>query len=286
MLQLSSVGVEDNFFDVGGDSSLTLELFHEIALACGRELPPVMIYHAPTIAALAELLEQPTTPRVPPLVQLKTGSEEPPVFIAHGLGGSVMDFYQVVKHIQTPHAIYGMQAKGIDGVEKPLDRIEDMAHYSLDSRQELQPHGPYLLVGFSLGGLVTLEMAQQLVAEGEKVSFLAMLDSYPHVSRLSFGQRARLAIRQARRRVAFRLQWLGISPPFQTVIDAPSPELQPFRDSAYRALELYQPRFYPGKINFVRAAIPTDFPADPVAVWSHLAASSLVRPCPAIIWVS
>ena len=272
VLQLSSVGIDDNFFDLGGDSALALELFHEIALACGRELPPVMIYHAPTIAGLAALLEQPTTPRVPPLVQLKSGSGQPPVFIAHGLGGSVMDFYQIVKHIQTPRAIHGMQAKGIDGVEEPFDRIEDMARYSLDAVRQLQPHGPYFLIGFSLGGLVTLEMAQQLIAEGETIGLLAMLDSYPHVSQLTRGQRARLSTRQTWRRVARKLQWLGVSPPYQTTVEvSPSPALQHFRDISYLALERYQPRFYPGKINFVRAAIPTDFPADPVAVWSNLA---------------
>ncbi|MGB8783363.1 MAG: alpha/beta fold hydrolase [Terriglobales bacterium] len=272
ILQLSSVGVDDNFFDLGGDSALALELFHEIALACGRELPPVTIYQAPTIAALAALLEQPVTPRVPALVQLRDGSEEPPVFIAHGLGGSVMDFFQVVKHIQTTHAIHGMQAKGIDGVEEPLDRIEEMARYSLDAIKQLQPHGPYLLVGFSLGGLVALEMAQQLIAEGETIGILVMLDSYPHLSRLSREQRLRLSMRQIWRRIAGRLQWLGISPPYQTTVEvSPSPVLQHFRDTSYLALERYQPRFYPGKINFVRASIPTDFPADPAAVWSNLA---------------
>jgi thioesterase domain-containing protein/acyl carrier protein len=272
VLQLPSVGADDNFFDLGGDSALALELFNEIALASGRELPPVMIYHAPTITALAALLEQPTTPRVPPLVRLKSGSEDPPVFIAHGLGGSVMDFFQVVKHIQTPRAIHGMQAKGIDGVEEPLDRIEDMARYSLDAVKQVQPHGPYFLVGFSLGGLVALEMAQQLIAEKEKIGLLLMLDSYPHVSRLSRGQRARLSSRQTWRRFARRLHWLGVKPPYQTTVEtSPSAALQHFRDTSYLALERYQPRFYPGKINFVRAAIPTDFPANPTAIWSHLA---------------
>jgi acetoacetyl-CoA synthetase len=271
VLQASSVGVDDNFFDLGGDSALALELFHEIAQAGGRDLPPVMIYHAPTIRALAALLEQSTTPRVPPLVQLKAGTE-PPVFIAHGLGGSVMDFYQVVKHVQTPRAIYGMQSKGIDGAEEPFDRIEDMARYSLEAVRELQPHGPYLLVGFSLGGLVTLEMAQQLIASGEKVALLAMLDSYPHSSRLSRGQRARLSARQTWRSLARRLRWLGVPPPFETIVEAPRSEAQlRFRDSSYRSLENYEPRFYPGKIKFVRAAVPTDFPADPIAVWSGLA---------------
>jgi acetoacetyl-CoA synthetase len=183
-----------------------------------------------------------------------------------------MDFFQIVKHIQTPRAIHGMQAKGIDGVEEPLDRIEDMARYSLEAVRQVQPRGPYILIGFSLGGLVALEMAQQLIAQGERVGLLAMLDSYPHVSRLSRGQRARLWARQTWRRAARRLQWLGVSPPYQTTVEAaPSPALQHFRDSSYLALERYQPRFYPGKINFVRAATPTDFPADPAAVWSNLA---------------
>ena len=272
LLQLSSIGVDDNFFDLGGDSALALELFNEIAQITGRELPPVMIYRAPTLSALATLLDQPTTSRVPPLVQLKSGSKEPPVFIAHGLGGSAMDFYQVVKYIESSHAIYGLQAKGIDGVEEPHDRIEGMARYSLDAVRQLQPSGPYHLVGFSLGGLVTLEMAQQLVAEGEKVGLLAMLDSYPHVSRLSRGQRSRLSARQSWDRIARRLDWLGVSSPRQTTIEvSQSAAQQHFRDTSYLALERYQPRFYPGKISFVRAAIPTDFPADPAAVWSGLA---------------
>jgi acetoacetyl-CoA synthetase len=281
VLQLSSVGADDNFFELGGDSALSLELFHEIALAGGRELPPVMIYHAPTIATLAALLEQSSIPRVPPLVQLKAGLSNPPLFIAHGLGGSVMDFFQVVKHIDTSHSIYGLQAKGIDGVDAPLDRIEDMALYSLDAVRELQPRGPYFLVGFSLGGLVTLEMAQQLIASGEKVGLLAMLDSYPHVSQLSRVQRARLSNRQTWRRIARRLQWIGVSPPYETIVETPpTPALQRFRDISYIALERYQPRFYPGKIDFVRAAIPTDFPADPEAVWSHLASQFALATAP------
>jgi thioesterase domain-containing protein len=272
VLQLPSVGIEDNFFDLGGDSALALELFHEIASAMGRDLSPVMIYHAPTIAALAALLEQPTPPRVPALVQLKAGSEEAPLFIAHGLGGSVMDFYQVVKYMQTPRAIHGLQARGIDGREQPLERIEDMAEYSLAAVRQVQPSGPYFLAGFSLGGLVILEMAQQLTARGEKIGLLAMLDSYPHSSFLSRQQRTRLWLRQTWRRMARRLQWLGVRAPFETIVEsARSPEQEKFREASYRALGSYRPRYYPGKINFARAAIATDFPDDPKAVWHGLA---------------
>lgn len=289
VLQCSSVNVEDNFFDLGGDSSLALQLFNEIAGACGRELPPVTIYCAPTIAALAAVLEQPADLRFPSLVLLKDGSAEPPLFITHGLGGSVIDFFQVVKHMRTPHPIQGMQAKGIDGTEEPFDRIEDMAQFYLDAIRQVQPHGPYLLAGYSLGGLVTLEMARRLTAVGEKVALLAMLDSYPDIRYLSLAQRTRLLTRLATRRAtttmrlpareAFSLilrpsrrRSLAPKVSYQPPVNVPlSAAMQRARERAYLALTRYQPRFYAGKIRFVRAEIPTDFPADPAAVWAHLA---------------
>jgi len=94
VLQLPSVGADDNFFDLGGDSALALELFNEVALACGRELPPVTIYHAPTISALAALLEQPTSARIPPLIQLKAGSD-PPVFLAMDWAAAPWIFFRL-----------------------------------------------------------------------------------------------------------------------------------------------------------------------------------------------
>jgi thioesterase domain-containing protein/acyl carrier protein len=271
VLQLPSIGVTDNFFDLGGDSSLALQLFNEIAQVCDRELPPVTIYQAPTISALAALLEQPTTPRFPTLVLLKPGAGNPPVFIAHGLGGSVIDFFQPVRHIATDHPLYGMQVRGIDGLDEPLERIEDMAEFYLDAIKKLQPRGPYLLVGYSLGGLVVLEMAQRLLADGEKVALLAMLDAYPHIRYLSLGQRVRLIARQGRRGL-HSLGNLNGSAPYQPPAGVSlTSAMQRVRDSAYLALTRYRPRFYPGKIKFVRAEISSAFPDDAAAVWAPLA---------------
>jgi acetoacetyl-CoA synthetase len=298
VLQLSSVDVEDNFFDLGGDSTLALQLFNEIAHSCGRELPPVTIYVAPTVAALAALLEQPAELRLPTLVSLKSGTAAPPLFVTHGLGGSVIDFFQVAKHIRTPNSIQGMQAKGIDGTEEPLDRIEDMAQFYLDAIRQVQPHGPYLLAGYSLGGLVTLEMAQRLVSNGEKVALLAMLDSYPDIRYLSLAQRAQLVARLATRRATtamklpvgeaisliFRPSRRRATAPkvsHQPPVDVSlSPAMQRTREGAYMALTRYKPRFYPGTIKFVRAEIPTDFPADPAAVWAQQAGEFEVETVP------
>ena len=297
VLQLPSIGTDDNFFDLGGDSASALELFNAIANACGRELPPVTIYQAPTIAALASLLEQAGTSRFPPIVLLRPG-EGTPVFVTHGLGGTVMDFYQVVRHIQTPCPIYGMQARGIDGLDEPFDRIEDLAQYYLDAAREIQPHGPYLLIGYSLGGLVSLEMAQRLSAAGESIGLLAMLDGYPHINHLPPKQRTQLALRRTQRRASHALHlpfrkalfhmtrpWeastLTAATPKRPPVEVPlTPAMQRVRDGAYLALKRYRPRYYAGPIKFVKAEIVTDFPEDPVAVWARFAARFEVETVP------
>jgi thioesterase domain-containing protein len=282
LLDRSSIAAEDNFFDCGGDPALAVKLFAEIAKVTGQELPPTVIYQAPTIAALASLLEQPGALYSPPLVKLKPGTE-PPIFIAHGIGGTVMELFELVNHIDLPNAIYGTQAMGIDGTTNPSETIEDMAEVFLKAIKKVQPRGPYFLVGHSLGGLVMLELAQRVSAEGKHVALLAMMDSYPHARYLSMGERARLFCGQATRRVSKELHlnerdhrssrdegWSGIYRAPEGASFAPA--MRRVRAKADLALKQYQPRFYRGSIKFLRAEIVSSFPADPVPIWAHLAA--------------
>src|ERR1700723_776119 len=119
-----------------------------------------------------------TLTRFSPLVLIKAGGETPPIFIVHGLSGFVQ-FRELADHIQTNHPIYGIQAQGIDGMAEPLERVEDMAQLYVETLQELCPYGPYILIGYSFGGLVALEMAQRLSGGGKKIALLALLDTYP-----------------------------------------------------------------------------------------------------------
>ena len=125
-----------------------------------------------------------TIPRFSPFVQIKAGSDKPPIVIAHGLSG-VVQFSELACHIQTGQPIYGIQARGIDGEQEPFARVEDMAEFYLDSLAELYPAGPYILIGYSFGGLVAFEMAQRLVVRGKTVALLILLDAYPHPRFLS-----------------------------------------------------------------------------------------------------
>ncbi len=123
VLQRSPIGPDDNFYDLGGTELLADSMFAEIAQVCGRELPSATICYAPTIGTLAALLDQPSLPRFSPFLQLKTGSEKPPIFIAPGVGGRA-SFSPLARHIHTGNPIYGIQAKGVDGLEEPFESIE------------------------------------------------------------------------------------------------------------------------------------------------------------------
>lgn len=283
-LQRSDIGVDDNFFDLGGDPASASLIFSEIARVTGRELSPLTIYQAPTIAEIAPLITQKGLPLLKPAVQLRRGSSGSPIFFAHGLNGSVMEFFGLLKHIESWQPLFGLQTKGIEGLSEPLDRIEDMAAFYLDAIREIQPRGPYALVGYSLGGLVVLEMARRLLEKGQGPSLLVMIDSYPHFCYLPVAQKARIVGRRLRRFTSSRLSQEGnrsgstpIRPQFGRSF---ARTMQSVNERAEQALFRYRPRFYEGRIKFLKAEISTEFADNPVEIWSKLVSEVEVEVVP------
>jgi len=302
VLQRSSIRADENFFELGGTDALADQLFSEIAQVYGRLIPSATIGHARTIAALAAVLEQPSFPRFSPVVQIKNGDDQPPVFIAPGLSGNVQ-FFKLAKHICTRHAIYGIQAPGIDGHEQPLDRVEDMAQFYIDSLCEHWSQGPYVLIGYSFGGLVALEMAQLLLEQKKTVGLLVLLDAYPHRRYLTRDLQRRLLVQRVKGHVRIMrelplpsvpsyfagglkrmLHLSGPLPESENPADTPavtfSQTIPWVKQKAYAAYEKYQPRFYPGKIKFVTTETKSFFPGDPTAVWGNLASELVVDVIP------
>jgi acetoacetyl-CoA synthetase len=295
VLQRTSVHEEDNFFDLGGDPSSAARLFREIARIMGRELPPVTIFQAPTMMSLAALLQQSRPPQFPALVELKAGAERPPIYLKHGMGGSVMEIFPLARAIQSQHAVLAMQTGGFEGYDEPVATVEDLAELHLNAIQQIQPRGPYALIGYSFGGLVMMEIAQRLQESGEKIAMLAMVETYPHRRFLPLRMRmglyesafryhtanARtlpmrqkmeyLTSRSARTSHASRDQ-KGIvnETPENGLLGAPGRER--VKHSETLALERYRPRYYKGKITFVKSAKNYFvFPDDARAVWKDLA---------------
>ncbi len=178
LLEITGVGIHDNFFDLGGHSLLAARLVFRIQSAFGRNLPVATLIQSATVAQLADLLRAPEDTQVwDPLVTLQAGLPgRPPIFFVHGAFGDVLCYSDLVRALGPHQPCYVLQAIGLDGVRPPLDRVEDMAAEYIEEIREIQPTGPYCLAGFSVGGTIAYEMACQLHAVGEEVALLGVFD--------------------------------------------------------------------------------------------------------------
>lgn len=179
VLETSAVGIKDNFFDLGGDSLLAVTLIMEIETAIGRSLPPSFLIKAPTIELLADILRKGEGASLSSaLVAIQPNGSNPPFFFIHAVNGNVLNYRPLSRYLGADQPFYGLQARGLDGEQPPLRRIEDMAAFYIEEIRERQREGPYFLGGGSSGGVVAFEMAQQLRAQGQAVAILALFDTY------------------------------------------------------------------------------------------------------------
>ncbi|MCP4397936.1 MAG: AMP-binding protein, partial [bacterium] len=177
LLDVRSVGVRDNFFEIGGQSLLAVRLMVEIETRFGKALPVATLFQAPTIEQLAVILHRQTTERAwATLVPIRPKRERPPFFCVPGVGGHVVGFYDLARHLGERQPFYALQARGLDGESAPHTRMETMASAYIQEIQALQPHGPYFLSGHSFGGHVAFEMARQLIEHGQQIDMLAVFD--------------------------------------------------------------------------------------------------------------
>ncbi|HEY8224552.1 MAG TPA: non-ribosomal peptide synthetase, partial [Pyrinomonadaceae bacterium] len=178
VLQLKSIGVRDNFFELGGHSLLAARLFAQIENRFGKHLPLATLFQSPTIEQLANVLRESGTSKAwSSLVAIQSEGSRPPLFCVHAAGANVLIYRPMSRHLGNDQPVYALQAQGLDGQSPPLTRVEDMAALYIKEIRAFQPEGPYFLLGASFGGLVAFEMAQQLVAEGQQVALLVMLNT-------------------------------------------------------------------------------------------------------------
>ncbi len=179
VLGVTRIGVQDDFFQLGGDSLLAARMFARIAEKLRKNLPLATLFRGPTIEKLARVIRaEGWTSDWSVVVPIREHGSKPPLFLVHGLHGNVLNFYGFRHHMPADQPLYGVQATGLDSGRATFVSIPEMAaHYNKEIRA-VQPNGPYFLGGFSAGGLVAYEMARQLAEAGERVQFLALFDSY------------------------------------------------------------------------------------------------------------
>jgi len=177
LLGVAQVGVRDNFFELGGHSLLAVSLMARIQKQFQQNLPLSVLFEAATVENLAAVLQQADDRPQSSLVPIQPAGSQPPLFFVHPVGGNVLCYADLARCLGPEQPFYGLQSPGLSGEESPYARIEELAAYYIGLVQTVQAEGPYFLGGWSMGGIVAFEMAQQLLQRGREVALLALLDS-------------------------------------------------------------------------------------------------------------
>lgn len=242
LLGVEGVGIRDSFFDLGGHSLIAVRLFNEIGDRFKVDLPMSVLMQSPTIEALATLVrggpfvegsegaagapdaapatEMAGTPalRFRHVVPMHAGpvGGRTPLFVVAGMFGNVLNLSHLAHLLGEDRPFYALQARGLYGDVAPHESFEEAAADYIEEIVQVQPQGPYLLGGFSGGGLIAYEMARQLLARGEQVQAVLMLDTPAReIPRFTIGDKFSMLAQSARReglgviqkKIAARLEW-------------------------------------------------------------------------------
>ncbi len=268
LLGIESIGIKDNFFDLGGTSLLAVRMLAKIERQFGRKLPLTTFLKAATVEELAFILHFDDSQLWSALVPIQPNGEKPPLYCVHGADANVLVFQNLVEYLDSEQPIYGLQPQRLD--EKDfLNRVEDTATEYIQNIRNFQPNGPYYLAGFSAGGVIIFEMAQQLLAQGQEVALLALFDtiSPKYFKQLSTGNWLAYHLRIfSTLKLEHKLiyLWAGLKERCQKIVKAlqssfassiPDPDetedLKLFSTLTHAVVN-YTPKPYPGKITLFR----------------------------------
>ena len=174
VLNIKPIGTADNFMDLGGTSLLAARLADKIDEKFQQSLPLSIIFQAPTIKQLADILRQGHIPSQSlSLVEIQPKGSVPPLFLFEG----VSIYYPLIPYLGRERPIYALISLVKDRMNGPLNQVEAIADYYINELVKVQPEGPYYLAGLSFGGIVAFEVAQKLAAKGQEIGLLVMFDS-------------------------------------------------------------------------------------------------------------
>lgn len=297
----SPIGLDDDFFELGGHSLLAARIFADIQHSTQQNLAPSTLLKAPTIRQLAAVMDAAAWDLPVPLVQLRPGVGRP-FFLVHSLAGTFLELWAVLRALDTQRAVYGLQARAVGDEHAPYVTVQEMAADYIGHMRRVQPTGPYAVGGYSFGGLVAYEIAQQLCRAGETVELVTLIDTHVHGRYLPPVEWMRYCagwLRLTGRRLwslspqgrfdYLRKKCMVLLDRWRVATGRPPkrpelvgdvlreanfpPALRRVRGSMLVALRDYRPEPYPGRVVFLRAAVAS--PGDPMPVWRKVVRGGL-----------
>jgi len=180
VLGVERVGVDDGFFDLGGDSLLAMRLVSRVRAVLGAETGVRAVFQAPTPAELAAAISDPGDRRtLDTLIPLRRRGSLPPLFCVYPGFGLAWAYAGLLRHLDPDQPVFGLQARGIGSGHTLPESFGEMILGHVAEIRSVAPHGPYHLVGWSSGGVIAHAIARVLEQDGARVGLLAMLDSHP-----------------------------------------------------------------------------------------------------------
>jgi amino acid adenylation domain-containing protein len=181
VLEHGQVGVHDSFFELGGDSLLAIRLERRVHSVLGVKVSLHTLFEAPTVAQLCAILmgAEHGASALEPVLALRTAGSLPPLFCVHPSSGLAWSYAGLLRFVPPNHPVYGLQADGLRPGATRSTSMDALIDTYAARMRTLRPHGPYLLLGWSLGGRIAHQLAARLAAQGEPVPLLIVLDARP-----------------------------------------------------------------------------------------------------------
>lgn len=180
ILSVDRVDIDDDFFDLGGHSLLATRLVSRIGATFDITLGVRSLFEAPTVAALAMRLDiSDPDESFEVILPMRSSGRRPPLFCIHPGAGLGWAYSGLMRYLGPDHPVYAVQARSLARPEPRPTSLEDMAADYAEQIREVQPSGPYCLLGWSVGGLVAHAVATKMQRDGEQIALLAILDAYP-----------------------------------------------------------------------------------------------------------
>jgi thioesterase domain-containing protein len=178
-LENKSIGRDVSYWDLGHGGARAIRILELIRKKTGALLPVSVLYECSTIATLSRWILEGKTASFTRLVLLKPRtSNQPPLFLCCGISALAVELVRVGRCIKYEGPVYALQPRGLNDGEAVYNSITEMAADYLEAIREIQPDGPYLFAGYSVGGYTAIEMARRIEQEGAQVPFVALLDSH------------------------------------------------------------------------------------------------------------